>query len=228
MERRLRFHPAAQILAWCLLVAALQVMMPSALLTVTGLVLVGAFALSRSKFIILVRRTRWIMLSLLVIYAYSTPGVPLADALGMASPSLEGLSDGVLQLARLLAALASLALLLERLQRQQLIAGLYALSAPLKWLGLSRERIAVRLALTLHYAEVVVLRESYDWREALHSLFGLPSTSITEKRQSGAAWEPALTAGIADCEVELPIGRFTAADMLLLGSAMFILWLALE
>ena len=121
------------------------------------------------KFIQLLRRTRWIMLSLLVIYAYSTPGQPLSDTLGMFSPSREGLFDGVLQPARLLAALAGLAILLDRLHRQQLIAGLYTLCAPLQWLGLSRERFAVRLALTLHYAEVAMLR-GRGWQDT----FGQP------------------------------------------------------
>jgi len=109
------------------------------------------------------------MLSLLLIYAYSTPGQPLLDALGVLSPSREGFVDGVLQLTRLLAALAGLAILLDRLQRQQLISGLYTILAPLRWLGLSRERVAVRLALTLHYAEVAMLRESHTWQDSLRS-----------------------------------------------------------
>ena len=206
MERRLRFHPAAQILAWCLLVATLQAMTPGALLMAAGLILLCAFALSGHKFIQLVRRTRWIMLSLLVIYAYSTPGQPLSDAFGMFSPSREGLSDGVLQLARLLAALAGLAILLDRLHRQRLIAGLYTLCAPMQWLGMSRERIAVRLALTLHYAEVAMLRGKGGWQDTLGSLF-----------------EPH---GETSRQIELPLQRFAAADALLLAVALLMFWLA--
>jgi energy-coupling factor transporter transmembrane protein EcfT len=206
MERRLRFHPAAQILAWCLLVATLQAMTPGALLMAAGLILLCAFAISGHKFIQLVRRTRWIMLSLLVIYAYSTPGQPLSDALGMFSPSREGLSDGVLQLARLLAALAGLAILLDRLHRQKLIAGLYTLCAPMQWLGMSRERVAVRLALTLHYAEVAMLRARGGWQDTLGSLF-----------------EPH---GETTRQIELPLQRFAAADALLLAVALLMFWLA--
>src|SRR3989304_902489 len=111
----MKFHPAAQILTWCLLVATLQQLAPGALLMTAGLILLGAVVISRHKFIQLLRRTRWIMLSLLLIYAYSAPGQPLSDALGIFSPSREGLVDGVLQLARLLAALAGVAVLLERI-----------------------------------------------------------------------------------------------------------------
>lgn len=206
MEQSLKFHPAAQILAWCLLVAMLQVMVPGALLMATGLVLLCAYAISGHKFIQLVRRTRWIILSLLVIYAYSTPGQPLLDTLGMFSPSREGLSDGVLQLARLLAALAGLAILLDRLHRQQLIAGLYSLFAPLHWLGLSRERVAVRLALTLHYAEVAMLRGRVGWQATLGGL--LEPHGATDDRK-----------------MELHLSNFTVVDALLLGFSLLLLWL---
>ena len=204
----MKFHPAAQILTWCLLVAAMQVLASGILLIAAGLVLLCAFAVSRHKFMQLVRRTRWIMLSLLLIYAYSTPGQPLSDALGMFSPSREGLADGVLQLTRLLAALAGLAILLDRLHRQQLIAGLYTLFAPLQWLGLSRERFAVRLALTLHYAEAAMLRETHNWQDTLRSLF-----------------EPH---GETTRHMELPLYRFAVADALLLVVASLILWLAIR
>jgi len=204
----LKFHPAAQILTWCLLVVTMQALAPGALLIAAGLILLCAFAISRHKFIQLVRRTRWILLSLLLIYAYSTPGQPLLDMLGMFGPSREGLADGVLQLSRLLAALAGLAILLDRLHRQQLIAGLYTLFAPLQWLGLSRERLAVRLALTLHYAEVTMLRGKGSWQDTLNSLF-----------------EPH---GETTRHMELPLYRFGIGDALLLGFALLLLWGALR
>ncbi|OGT09404.1 MAG: hypothetical protein A3J49_14485 [Gallionellales bacterium RIFCSPHIGHO2_02_FULL_57_16] len=189
----------------------MQVLAFGALLIAGGLILLAAFVISRHKFILLLRRTRWIMLSLLLIYAYSTPGQPLSDALGIFSPSREGLVDGVLQLARLLAALAGLAILLDRLHRLQLIAGLYTLFAPLQWIGLSRERLAVRLALTLHYAEVAMLREAHTWQDILRSLAPEDRGQKTEDRK-----------------MELPLGHFAVADALLLSGAMLMLWLALR
>ena len=200
----LKFHPVSQILAWCMLVAIMQFLTLEILLVVAGLVLLSALILSAHKLIQLLRRTRWIMLSLLLIYAYSTPGQPLLDALGMFSPSREGLSDGVLQLTRLLAALAGLAILLDRLHRQQLIAGLYSLFAPLQLIGLSRERIAVRLALTLHYAEVAMLREKHTWQDNLRSLF-----------------EPH---GETGKQMELTLYRFGIGDGLLVGFALLLLF----
>ena len=200
----MKLHPAAQILTWCLLVAIMQFLAPEILLIAAGFVLLIALLLSPRKLMQLLRRTRWIMLSILLIYAYSTPGQPLLDALGMFSPSREGLSDGVLQLVRLLSALAGLAILLDRLHRQQLIAGLYTLFAPLRLIGVSRERVAVRLALTLHYAEVAMLRETHTWQDNLRSLFE-PHDETSR-------------------QMELTLYRFGIGDGLLVGFALLLLF----
>jgi len=71
----------------------------------------------------------------------------------------------------LLAVIAGLAILLDRLGRDQLISGLYTMLAPLQWIGQSRERIAVRVALTLDYVEAGMLSEMPAWKDSLRSLF---------------------------------------------------------
>ena len=86
------------------------------------------------------------------------------------SPTYEGLIDGLLQLSRLIFALAGLAVLLCLLTQQQLIGGLYSLVYPLKYIGMSRERLAVRLALTLHYAESAILDTSSNWRSSIEQM----------------------------------------------------------
>ena len=201
----MKLHPASQILSWVLLVVTMQAMSLWPLLAVASLVMLSAFAMSRHSFIQLLRRTRWIMLSLLLIYAYSTPGQSLSESLGIFSPSLEGLADGVLQLTRLLAALAGLAVLLGNLHRQQLIAGLYTLFAPLQWIGLSRKRFAVRLALTLHYAEIAMLRGPNNRQDSLGTLFDRRGDE-----QSGTF-------------IELPVCRFMLNDALMIAGAILLL-----
>lgn len=160
-----RPHPAALILLWVFLAAALQALKAAPLLGVSALVCAIALARSASRFRTLLRRTRWIMISLLLIYGYVTPGAALWAAAGKYSPTYTGLLDGALQLCRLTAALAGLSIVLNLLDRQKLMSGIYALAWPLQILGLARERIAVRLALTLHYAESAMLATSSNWRE---------------------------------------------------------------
>jgi len=203
----MRFHPATQILALCLLIGALQFLAPEFLVAFSVLILTGTFFMHGHRLVLLIRRTRWIMVSLVLIYAISTPGQPLLDLPGIFAPTYEGLADGVLQLMRLLAALAALAILLEHLSRKQLIAGLYMLFAPFQWVGGSRERLAVRLALTLHYAEAVMLRGTANWQESLQRLFDAHEEPIKQ--------------------MEISLYRFGFIDFALLFASMIIIWLVL-
>jgi energy-coupling factor transport system permease protein len=149
----------------------------------------------------LLRRTRWIAFSLLLIYAYATPGVALWESLGSLSPTREGLLDGALQLGRLLCALAGLAVLLTSLSLERLIGGLYSLAYPLRFIGLSRERFAVRLALTLEYAEAAMRDTASDWRTTIeHALrTGKSGTAHIElqRQRYGLLDVSLLVAGVA-------------------------------
>lgn len=167
----MRIHSSLQITTWCLLVVLIQRLTLLPLCFMASVILVVSVYFAAPKLTQLLRRTRWILLSLLLIYAYATPGEAALPMLGSWSPMREGLQDGAAQLLKLLAALASLAILLENLPRLQLIAGLYSLFAPLNFLGVSRERCAIRLALTMHYAEVAMLPKNARWQDALHDLF---------------------------------------------------------
>ncbi len=159
-----------------------------------------------THFAILLRRTRWIMFSLLLIYAYATPGVAVWAPLAQFSPTHEGLADGLIQLFRLAFALGGLAILLGLLSQAQLIGGLYALAYPLRYLGLSRERIAVRLALTLEYAESAILDSSTNWRANIEQMLA-PAEIKTGKLAP---------AEIKQESIELHLTPFTLRDGLLL------------
>lgn len=185
-----------QILVWVLLALLAQHLQPVALLVVTFILFVLALSLCAKQILGLVRRTRWILATLLLIYAYTTPGTALWFQLGVASPTREGLLDGSLQLGRLLCVLSGLAILLELLPKTQLIGGLYTLAYPLRWLGLSRERIAVRLALTLEYAESAMRDTASDWRSTIRAAM--------QSSASGAE------------HIELKLQPFRAVDILLL------------
>lgn len=194
-----RPHPAVLLLLWACVTVAMQALRAPALLLASGLLAVLALLFCAARFRVLLRRTRWIMFSLLLIYGYATPGAALWAPAGTFSPTLEGLFDGLLQLCRLLAALAGLSLVLSMLTQQQLIGGLYTLAYPLRYVGVSRERIAVRLALTLHYAETAMLETARDWR-----------VSMARMLQPAAAVQQ---------EVELQALPFTLRDGLLLVAA---------
>lgn len=171
-------HPATQILIWIALAISAQALSAPGLLVMTVVLFATAAKLNSRQLFSLIRRTRWILFSLLLIYAYTTPGVALLSGLGRYSPSLEGLSDGFMQLGRLLSMLSGLAILLSLLSESQFISGIHALAYPLNWFGGSRERIAVRLALTLQYAEPTMRDTAADWRQTIKD-------ALVPQRESG-------------------------------------------
>lgn len=198
-------HPAAQILVWASLALLVQHLQTMAVLAVCALLFGLALRVCPGQLLGLLRRTRWIFFSLLLIYAFTTPGAALWPQLGMLSPTLEGGLDGLLQLGRLISVLSALAILLELLSQDSLIGGLYSLAYPLRWFGLSRERIAVRLALTLEYAESAMRDTASDW-----------NASISGAMQSS---------GEGAAHIELRLQAFGLADiLLLLASAAILIW----
>lgn len=112
--------------------------------------ILAALVAAPSDLHLLVRRSRWLLVTILVMFGWLTPGTPLAEIPGATQ---EGLLLAADYIARLFVALATLALLLKSLDPPRLVVGMRALLAPIEFLGFSRDRIAVRLALTLQEVE---------------------------------------------------------------------------
>jgi energy-coupling factor transport system permease protein len=102
-------------------------------------------------FLQMLRRMRWFLLSILFIYAWLTPGMPLFGGAfdSFWQPSVEGLWQGGQRLLALILIVAAVHWLLQVTSQQQLVAALYWLAAPLQLVGLPHERLAVRLALVM-------------------------------------------------------------------------------
>lgn len=171
-------HPTILLLAWIAFAVAIPWFGVLALWAASALLALGVWVGGVKACWRLVRRTRILLIALLVLYAFATPGAPLLAAWEV--PTQEGLLAGALQAWRLLLMITALALLLTRLNHEQLLAGIYGLLAPFKLLGLPLERIAVRLWLTMQYAEIGLNANSLRERwEAALTLPNAPSSSIT-------------------------------------------------
>lgn len=145
-----RPHPASLLLlGTAALVAASSRDGMELFLSGLGLTLVALVA-ATSHMRSLLRRSRWLLLALLLMFGWLTPGTPLP---GIPGASQEGLLLAAANLVRLLIALSTVALLLRMLSPPELVAGMRSLLAPLALLNISRDRIAVRLALTLSEVE---------------------------------------------------------------------------
>ena len=123
---------------------------------------------------LLLRRSRWLLLTMLVMFGWFTPGTPLPYLPGA---SLEGLLLAAASIARLIIALSAVAMLLKALSAAELVAGMRALLAPFVPLGIPRDSVAVRLALTLQEVENSTKPESREEGARPHTL-SFPETPL--------------------------------------------------
>ncbi|CAN1516246.1 ABC/ECF transporter, transmembrane component [Methylophilaceae bacterium] len=151
-------HPFVKIACFFFLLLLLQYLSPSTIAVLCGLICLLAAVLNFPHFSQLIKRMRWLFLSLLLVYAYATPGEYLAFLPLNVAPSYEGLRLGLMQIAKLLIAVASLSALFASANKSQLMAGLWTLLSPLRLVGLNVERFTVRMLLTLHYVEQMAVQ----------------------------------------------------------------------
>jgi energy-coupling factor transporter transmembrane protein EcfT len=146
-------HPTLRILSLIFLAVAVQFMQLSLLVIVLGVLL--AMALSRHAALLrkVMSRSRWLLLTLLLVYAFTTPGEYVQGWGATVAPTYEGLSQGLLQGARLILMLTGLVILLGTTSRPEVMAGIYLLLKPLRFMGISVDRFTARLWLTMHYVE---------------------------------------------------------------------------
>ena len=146
-------HPAALLALWVGFAILLQPLFVVGLAVATSvmlpLALFGAGETTRK----LLFRTRWLLLTIVVLFAFATPGERLPGSLGETGITWDGIHQGAEHVMRLVLLLAALALLHKRLGTDGIIAGLHWLLAPLaRWRDL-RQRIVVRLMLILDHVE---------------------------------------------------------------------------
>lgn len=165
-------HPFVKILCFVLILLLTNTLSDEWLICLCMALCFMAVCLNKYNFLRVLRRMRWLFISLLIIYAFTTPGEYIPEFLAYSSPTYEGCVLGLMQIAKLLIALASLSLLFSSSSKQDLIAGLYMLLTPLKLLGLNAERFSARLLLTLDYVEEFAVdanhKVTFNQLDAIH------------------------------------------------------------
>ncbi len=146
-------HPFVKLLLFFLLLLLAGVMDAPCLIALLLVLCVTALKLQYRGFLATLRRMRWFFFSIFLIYAFGTPGELVPQFPLSIAPSFEGLALGLLQISRLVIALAALAMLLATSSRAELMMALHMLLKPLRYLGLDVERFSVRLLLTLNYVD---------------------------------------------------------------------------
>jgi hypothetical protein len=147
------FHPATLLLAWAGFALVLPLLPLVVLAILLILVFVPAVLLAKMRTLALLRRARWLFLSIALLFAFATPGLSMPGPLGQIGMTQDGLLLAAEHLARLLLLLAMLSLLHERLGTAGFVTGLYWLLGPLCFWHDLRERIVVRLMLVVEFVE---------------------------------------------------------------------------
>jgi len=132
------------------------------LAALTGASLTVALVCARPLCARLFARIRILLLAILVLFAWFTPGEAVLMDWPRVSPSREGLLLALIHGSRLVTLVCWVAVLLGHMTTDRLVSGLYALARPFGVFGLPAERIALRLLLVLRYASAA--RNDQDWR----------------------------------------------------------------
>ncbi|MGE5468122.1 MAG: hypothetical protein ACM3Y9_11935 [Ignavibacteria bacterium] len=147
------FHPATLLFAWAAFALVLSGLPLDVLAWLLIPVLILTAAGARTRALALLRRARWLLLSIACLFAFATPGLLVPGLPGRLGMTQDGLVLAGEHVSRLLVLLTTLALMHERLGTRGFVGGLYGLLLPLsRWHGL-RERIVVRLMLVIEFVE---------------------------------------------------------------------------
>ena len=145
-------HPATLLVAWAGFALVLPLLPLGGVAALAAGALLATMLFARHRATTLLRRARWLLLSIGVLFAFATPGLSVPGWPGRLGMTQDGLLLAAEHLARLVILLTTLALLHERLKTAGLLTGLHALLGLMRNEAL-RERIAVRLMLVIEFIE---------------------------------------------------------------------------
>jgi hypothetical protein len=149
----LKFHPATLLSLW----GGFAILTQSLGLLWLGWIALAAVPLcliyAGKRALLLLRRARWLLLSIVLLFLFGTPGERLPGTIGAIGATYDGLTAATEQLLRLVLLLVTLAWLHLSVGSSGLVRGLHWLLSPLAAWGDYRERIVVRLLLVLENVE---------------------------------------------------------------------------
>lgn len=154
-------HPFIKILVFVFILLCMQFLSDALLWGLCLFVCLVAAKLQKKEFLRMVKRLRWLFFSILIIYAYGTPGEYIQQIPDSFSPTIEGVYAGILQIAKLLIALAMLNILFATSSKAQLMTGLSILLSPLNIIGFNAMQFTARLMLTLDYVEEMATNDTF-------------------------------------------------------------------
>lgn len=93
-------HSGLILILWLAAVASIQLLTPAALVVVVPCCLVAAAVLARTRLLRLLRRVRVLLLAIVILFAWFTPGEAFLHDWPRLGPTREGLALAALHAAR--------------------------------------------------------------------------------------------------------------------------------
>ena len=190
-------HPVIRIAAFIVLAAALSTGNINTLL-LAAIITAAAYGITAHIPLLpalkMLRRMRWLFLSLFIIYCWFTPGTPLPLTLPASVlawlPTLQGLTEASIRVASLAIVVLAVHLLLHFTSREQLLGAIYWWLKPLSYAGIAHERLAIRIALVLETVPKVqplIHQALAEHRQTDPSSAGTPGSIFMRTGQVAAA-----------------------------------------
>lgn len=146
-------HSGLLVALWLAGVAVLQFLDFGTLMAAVGLCAVAAVLYAPRRCVRLLKRIRFLLLAIVVLFAGFTPGEALLIDWPKLSPSREGTQLAMEHAGRVLAVVFCVAILLESLPAPRLVGALYALLRPFERVGFPAGTVAVRTLLVLRLVD---------------------------------------------------------------------------
>jgi energy-coupling factor transporter transmembrane protein EcfT len=220
-------HPATRVL---IAIVTIAFMVSGGLYTLCAGVLLSLVLHWRAglgldaRFLNMVLRMRWFFLSIMVLYMWLTPGMPLWPALGMYSPHQPGVFEGLSRCAVLIAILSLVHWLTSTTTRDQLVQGIYWLMRPARRMRFRPETLAVRLALVLEIVPVLqqeLMNRAPGLRDAGRQRIAAHATELLE-----AVLDEANRAALVQIELGSRSRPSALEGLSLACLAIFLAWLS--
>jgi len=160
-------HPVIKIVSFLVFGAAVSIGDGKILLTGVSLVLPLYIFGNKIHFhtsLIMLKRLKWLFVSILVVYLFFTPGQLLWPDVDW-SPTLEGLTQGLLRVAVLVLLVAAVNFLISSTKQDKFLSAILWCLRPLSFVGLPHERLAVRITLTLDEVSQIRKTHLYENRD---------------------------------------------------------------
>ncbi|GAA5161348.1 hypothetical protein [Viridibacterium curvum] len=181
-----RTHPAVLVTAGLFCIVALQGLSGYAFWLLWLAVLGVAAGCNLRPLRRMLWRSKWIFLSILILFSWQTPGRAVLVDFWRLSPSVEGVLLSVEHAARLAGMIGVIVILMSRLQLADWVAALHVLVAPCRWLGICTDRFSVRLTLVLEAVSTERPRRP-TWHEVLTTMD--PGTDSASVESGATRWD---------------------------------------